>query len=87
MKSDDMVKEIISIPIKFYSDGNTDSVYSLLKESGYFTAYDTINEEDLVKILYEYPDYIDHWLTLSENKRTYSGWYFKAIKNGKYSVG
>lgn len=87
MNRDNILRDIVSMPIKFYSIGSTESMYSLLRKSGYFSFHDTIHEEDIRKTLSEHPDYIDQWLILSQDKRTNAGWYFKEKKGGQYSVG
>lgn len=81
-----IIKEILFLPTKFYTDENN-SVYSLLKEIGYFNVYDDIQEYDILKALSDYPECFENWLLLSENKRTTSGWYFKRNEVDRYVVG
>jgi len=85
MKKTDILNKIIYIPKQFLN-GN-DSVYSLVKESGYFEIYNQIKESDIIDVLVKHLDCIDQWLSHSENNRSGSGWYFKQNDNGKYIVG
>lgn len=86
MNKNNIIQNIVFLPQKFYTAGNN-SMYSLLKESGYFAIYGDTKEDDIEKVLNKYPENIKNWLVLSENKRTASGWYFKQDENGKYIVG
>lgn len=80
------IQDIIFLPDRFYSEGNL-SIYSLLKESGYFELHDQINEADIFQELTQHLECIDQWLSWSENKRSSSGWYFRENENGQYVVG
>jgi len=84
MKNNFIIKEILFLPVKFHTENI--SIYSLLKQSGYFEIYDDIQEIDILKALLKYPESIESWLLLSENKRTSSGWFFYQNENGKYVV-
>ena len=80
-----IIRDIIFLPKRF-SEGNS-SIYSLLKESGYFGLHNQIGEADIFEELTEHLECIDQWLSLSENKRSSSGWYLKQNDSGKYVVG
>ncbi|MCE3295144.1 MAG: hypothetical protein K0R65_858 [Crocinitomicaceae bacterium] len=80
-----MIKNIIDLPEKFYALGNV-SIYSLLKETGYFEIHSKVTEENIIFELSQYPEYVDHWLGWSNDKRS-GGWYFQVKNNGKYLVG
>lgn len=82
-----VINEILDLPKRFYSAENNQSIHSLLKDTGYFEAYDSINEDKVKEALEQQPKYIDQWLSWSEDKRGGSGWYF--IKSGgqKYVIG
>lgn len=80
------IQDIIFLPNKFYNEGNV-SIYSLLKESGYFELHNQISEADIFEELTQHLEYIDQWLRWSENKRSSSGWYFRENESGKYVVG
>jgi hypothetical protein len=82
----EIIKKIISMPQMFYENGNV-SIYCLLKGSGYFEFYNSISEFDIFNELTQYPQYINYWLRLSEDKRTNKGWFFNKGENGKYIVG
>lgn len=85
MITNNIIKNIISLPEKFYALGNV-SIYSLLKETGYFEMHNQVDEATILDELNRHPDYINQWLNWSDNKRT-SGWYFKQKDNGEYVVG
>ena len=80
-----IIKKIIFLPETF-AIANV-SVYSLLKESGYFEIYEQVSETDIFEMLVQYPECIKQWLSFSEDKRSSSGWYFKQGDNGEYIVG
>ena len=86
MKKDYVINNIIYLLDKFYKLGNI-SIYSLLKESGYFELYNQISELEISVMLIQHSKCIDQWLSWSENKRNSSGWYFKQKEDGKYIVG
>lgn len=52
------------------------SVLDLLRESGYLQSPAVLVQE-LEDALRSYPDLIDEWARLSEDKRTGSGWYIR----------
>lgn len=85
MKKPDAIRDIIFLPKRFF-EGNI-SIYSLLKESGYFELHNQISEADIFENLTQHLEHVDQWLNLSEGKRSSSGWYFKQNDNGKYVVG
>lgn len=74
------------LPNKFYLDGNS-SIYTLLKETGYFDLYNQIREEDILEEIDKKSDCINQWLEWSENKRSNSGCYIKKDFNKNYIVG
>ncbi len=86
MEKSNIIKEIISIPARFYSEGNI-SFYSLLKKTGYFELYNQISEVDIFEMLKQDLECITQWLSWSEDKRVTYGWYFKESLNGNYIVG
>lgn len=86
MNINDIIKEIAELPLKFYNVGNK-SIFSLLKDSGYFEVYEKIDEQDIYRVIVQHPEFIKEWLLWSENKRTDTGWYFRQDNEGKYIVG
>lgn len=86
MNTKDTVNKILSIPREFNNLRNT-SIYSLLKESGYFETYNQVKEVDIAEALKKQPECITDWLMWSEDKRSSSGWYLKQNEFGKYTVG
>ncbi len=85
MKKDQIIKDIIFLPKRF-SKGDA-SLYSLLKESGYFEVHNQISEADIFEKLIQNLECIDLWLRLSSDKRSNSGWYFKQNDSNMYIVG
>ena len=85
MKKSQIINDIIFLPKRFY-EGDI-SIHSLLKASGYFEHHNEINEADILEELTHHLECIDGWLSLSEDKRSSSGWYFKQNNNCKYLVG
>jgi hypothetical protein len=77
---------IIHLPEKFWKQRDV-SIYSLLKESGYFELHNQISEANILDALTKHPKCVGKWLTWSADKRNSSGWYFKQDGNGKYIVG
>lgn len=53
-----IIQDIIFLPKKFYDEGNV-SIYSLIKESGYFELHDQISEADIFKELSQHLECID----------------------------
>ena len=77
---------IISIPSRFYLDGNTLSFHDLLKESGYLEVSKNISEELLYEVLKSNSENFQSWLNWSEDKRTSEGWFLRT--NGEnFEVG
>jgi hypothetical protein len=78
--------KLILLPRVFNRIGNV-AIYDLLKETGYFEMYDQLSEEIIFESLAQHPEYVNDWLTYSEDKRTNSGWYFKQEGPNSYKVG
>ncbi|MEW6233736.1 MAG: hypothetical protein AB1566_15690 [Chloroflexota bacterium] len=70
---------LVRIP-RLLSTGQ-ESIYDLLKQSGYFEQHDQVDESGLREALSRHPEYIDEWISYSEDKRTDSGWYIKQEGN------
>jgi hypothetical protein len=85
MEKDHLINEIIFLPKSWHEKGKY-SIYSLLKDSGYFEFYDQVKERDLHDSLLKNQECISHWIQWSEDKRVSSGWYITQ-KKGKYVVG
>ena len=85
MKIEQIIDEIIKLPINFHAKGNK-SIYSQLKETGYFEEYDNIDEEKILDELRKQASFTDNWFDWSADKRT-NGYYFKQNEKGKYCVG
>lgn len=87
MNLEDVIKKIISLPLEFNRVGNNKSIYSLLRDTGYFSLHDKINENNVLGVLCNYLNFVEYWLTWSEDKRSRDGWYFLKKDNNKYIVG
>ncbi len=86
MKQIKEVFNIISIPSRFYLDGNNHSFHDLLKESGYLEIYKELSENLLSEVLKSNPENFQAWLNWSEDKRTSEGWFLRT--DGKtFEVG
>jgi len=81
-----IINKVISLCAEFYNKRNV-SIYTLLKETGYFDMYNQINETDILYELIIHPEFINNWFSWSENKRSQSGWYIKRNENSTYAVG
>jgi hypothetical protein len=79
-----IIDRIIHMPVLL---GNKKSIYSYLKETGYFENYNGIDEGAIAKSLNAYTNLIGEWLDWSSNKRTSEGWFFINRNNNKYTVG
>jgi hypothetical protein len=86
MNTSILIQSILSLPENFYALGNV-SIYSLLKETGYFEMHNQINRDVILDEINKHPECISYWLNWSDNKRTTSGLYFRQNENGKYIVG
>lgn len=86
MNKTDTIISIVNLPEKFNNSENNKSIYSLLKETGYFELHSQINEDDIGKALAKHPTYINQWLQWSEDKRSSSGWYFQKNDSHNYIV-
>ncbi len=82
-----LVLGILNIPRIFFNPNNNKSVYTLLKETGYFLKKNEIDEKAIIDSLEQNSKYIEDWLEWSANKRTDSGWYFKVGENKGNTIG
>jgi hypothetical protein len=85
MYIDDVVAKIILIPRTLSKSKNL-SIEELLKEIGYFSAYNEITEHLIRQKLSQCQRCIDEWIAYSDDKRTNAGYYFKQ-KGKEYIVG
>ena len=85
MNITDTVIDLIYIPRKFEDLGNV-SIYSLLRDSGYFETYSEISESTIREGLRAHPETVEEWMRFSQDKRTNAGWYFRPSRKG-YEVG
>jgi hypothetical protein len=81
-----IASNVIHIPREFWKRGNV-SVFSLLKESGYFELFDQLTQKSFQDVLQVDQQCIQDWLQFSSDKRTSFGWYFKKNVSGTYIVG
>lgn len=85
MNIENTITDLIHLPRNFDSQGDA-SIYSLLREVGYFDLHDQVTESAIQKRLREYPDLVREWMDFSEGKRVSAGWFFQEGPNG-YQVG
>lgn len=81
-----ILDEVLLLPRKFDSIG-TVSIITLMKETGYSEIRDQISVEDIRAALIQCPEYIDEWMSYSEENRSNSGWYIHKEGSEKYIVG
>lgn len=86
MKLKGVIKKIISLPVDFNKIANSKSIYSLLRETGYYEIYNKVTEGVIELELINRTQYIAPWLIWSENKRSSKGWYFFKNENNKFVV-
>lgn len=86
MDIEKMIKDIVFITTKFYLEDDK-SIYTLLKETGYFQHNKQVSKSDIYNYLKLYPQCISQWIAWSENKRSNSGWYFTKESEIEYTVG
>lgn len=82
----DIAMQIVTMPRRFHSLGNI-SIFSLLKETGYFELHDQISEEDIRTALLCCPECIREWMQYSEDQRSSNAWYFTLNDEGLYETG
>jgi hypothetical protein len=85
MSIDQTISHLIHLPRNFNNPGNA-SVYSLLRDSGYFAVHDQVTEDALHQALLRHPECVDEWMSFSEEKRASAGWFFRKGPKG-YEVG
>jgi hypothetical protein len=85
MYIDDIIAKIILIPRVLRKSENL-SIEDLLKQIGYFLAYNEITEDLIYKKLSQCQECIDEWIAYSEDKRTNEGYYIK-LEGKEYIVG
>jgi hypothetical protein len=85
MSIDDTITHLIYLPRNFNRRGNA-SMYSLLRDSGYFAMHDQVTEDALQQMLLRHPECVDEWMSFSEEKRASAGWFFRRGPKG-YDVG
>ncbi len=85
MNLNDIIDNILRIPIVFHEIRNK-SAYTLLKESGYFEEFDSIDEMKIYNRLVKQPHLVEHWLLWSDDERAMPTYSLEIIKEGKYIV-
>jgi hypothetical protein len=90
MSLDPNVKKIalalIHLPRNF-RDLENKSIYTLLKESGYFEAHDRVPESAIRDVLLDFPECVREWAMFSEDKRTSYGWFWRRRAKGRHEIG
>lgn len=81
-----VTSRVIRIPRELLNRGNK-SMFSLLKDSGYFEAHDQITKEAFQDALLFDRENVRGWLQYSDDKRTTSGLYFKEEDPETYIIG
>lgn len=86
MTTDDIIYDIIKLPRRF-NEWRDKSVHTLLVETGYIGNRSQITVDAIRDSLSKHPEFAIDWLQYSEDKRTATGWYFKAGCSEEYIVG
>ena len=84
-KINNTIEGVIHLAKKFNELGDV-SIYSLLKETGYFDLHKLISESAIRDAILRCPECVSQWFSFSENKRSSTGWYFRR-DNNIYVVG
>ncbi len=87
MGTKSIIADLLEIPTRFYESSCNESLYSLLKATGYFETYNDISVTDIQNFIIHRPELINEWKRLSENKRTHQGWFFKQVGSSEFVVG
>jgi hypothetical protein len=86
MNIDNIASVVIDLPRTFYSR-NDASMYSLLRESGYFSVHEQVTESVIRDALRRRPELTLDWIGFSEAKRSSSGWFLRRGQVKGYQVG
>ena len=86
MNISETIAGLIHLSRRFNELGNL-SIYSLLKDTGYFETHNQISESAIREALLGHPECVNEWMHLSEDKRSSAGWYFRRSGKGDYEVG
>lgn len=84
MSIDDTIADLIHLPRNF-NRGDV-SVYSLLRDSGYFATHEQVTESEIHRVLVRHPECVNEWLSYSEDRRTGAGWFIQRSAKG-FHVG
>ena len=83
IKTKNVLMEILKFPVLYYDKSIGLSMYSLIENTGYFEAYDKIDEEKIYNALKKHPKFIEPWLNYGyDYKGTPCLWV--TMKDNKY---
>lgn len=74
------------MPIQFKARGDV-SMVQLMRESGFAESPDALTPSAVSDYLRQHVHLVEAWVTLSEDKRTNSGWYIRRTLDGSFEVG
>ena len=83
---DSIAARVVLLPRRFV-ESRSKSIKTLLAETGYPKAKESLSVGNIKEALVSDPDYVSDWLQYSEDKRVRSGWYFQRTNAGAFSVG
>jgi hypothetical protein len=86
MDMTNILLDIISLVHNFNIIGNV-SMYSLLRQSGYFEVGSQVSKEMISDVLVQHPELLDEWIEYSEDKRSDHGWYIRRESDSTFKVG
>ncbi len=81
----DTVKKVIQIADEYFTKGDVSPI-NLVRESGYISFREQINEEQLKEALKNSPHLIEQWLSWSDSKPVPDTWRFYQKDDGSYQV-
>ena len=85
MSTDHTLQDVIDLPRNHSRRGT--SIFTLLEQSGYFSAHDQVTEAAIYNALRRRRELLNDWIELSESTRTSSGWYLRRAGTQRYQVG
>ena len=85
MSTDHTLQDVIDLPRNHSRRGTP--IFTLLEQSGYFTAHDQVTEAAICTALRRRPELVNDWIELSESTRASSGWYLRRAGAQHYQVG
>ena len=81
----DVVLLVCRLPVDFYADGSA-SATELVQRSGYAALRSRVSVSRLAACLGEHPEWVDAWLSWSEDNRSTPSWFIAEMAPGRFEV-